>query len=273
MRTIPSITPQEITAFRRKILRFYKQHGRDLPWRRTTDPYRITIAEIMLQQTQVERVIPKYEEWIARWPNWKTLSLASNEQLLRGWSGLGYNRRALLIGRLAKAVMHDHAGILPDRPAELETLPGIGPYTSRAILIFAFDRPLATIDTNIRRVLLHEFGLSDATAPAQLAQFAFRVLPKRKSRDWHNALMDYSRLVLPKQISAIRPVTRQSRFEGSARQVRGEIIRRLLRKQPVYLRRICLAMKRSPAEVEKIAKKMAEEGIIVLEKSRVRLVD
>lgn len=273
MRTISSITQPEIIAFRRKILRFYKQHGRNLPWRQTTDPFRITIAEIMLQQTQVERVIPKYEEWIARWPNWNALSLASNEQLLRGWSGLGYNRRALLLGKLAKAVMHDHAGVLPDSPAELETLPGIGPYTSRAILIFAFDRPLATIDTNIRRVLLREFELSASTAPAQLADFAFRVLSKRKSRDWHNALMDYSRLVLPKQISAIRPVSRQSKFVGSARQVRGEIIRRLLRSQPADLRSICLALERTQAEVEKIAEKMANEGVVRLKRGKVWLAE
>ena len=264
---------QKIVSFRRKVLRFYEQHSRDLPWRKTTDPYKITISEIMLQQTQVERVIPKYYEWIAQWPNWRKLARASNSELLRAWSGLGYNRRALFLGRLAKAVVEQHAGKLPDRPEELEKLPGIGPYTSRAILIFAFNQPLATIDTNIRRVLLYEFGLPVSTPMTEIEAVAYRVLPKSRSRDWHNGLMDYSRLALPKQLATIPPISRQSRFEGSGRQVRGEIIRQLLRHQPVDISGVAKLMNRELIEVRQIAESMAREGVVRLNGERVWLVD
>ncbi len=272
MRSLNSVTQQEIISFRRKIFRFYAKHRRDLPWRNTTDPYRVTVAEIMLQQTQVERVLPKYEEWISLWPNWRALSQASNEEILRAWSGLGYNRRALYLHKLAVAIVGEHDGRLPQTPELLERLPGIGPYTSHAILIFAFNQPLATIDTNIRRVLLHSFGLPSTLSPKAVHEFAERLLPKRRARDWHNALMDYSRLMLPKQIASIPPLSRQSRFEGSSRQVRGEIIRRLVQRQPVSLRTICRGMNREISEVEKIADRMVAEGLIRRTKGRVWLV-
>lgn len=262
MRSLHSVTQQEIISFRRKIFRFYAKHRRDLPWRNTTDPYRVTVAELMLQQTQVERVVPKYTEWLKLWPNWRALSQASNEEILRAWSGLGYNRRALYLHKLAVAIVKEYGGRVPRTPELLVRLPGIGPYTSRAILIFAFNRPLATVDTNIRRVLLHSFGLPSTLAPKGVQEFAERVLPRRRARDWHNALMDYSRLMLPKQIASIPPISRQSKFEGSARQVRGEIVRRLVQRQPVTLRTICRVLNRKVSEVEKIADRMVVEGLI-----------
>lgn len=271
MRSLHSITQQEIASFRRKIFRFYAKHRRDLPWRNTTDPYRVTVSELMLQQTQVERVLPKYEEWISLWPNWHALSQASNEEILCAWSGLGYNRRALYLRKLAVAILNNHGGKVPHTPELLEKLPGIGPYTSRAILIFAFNKPLATVDTNIRRVLLHSFGLPSTLSPKGVQEFAERLLPKRRSRDWHNALMDYSRLMLPKQIASIPPLSRQSKFEGSARQVRGEIIRRLVQRQPVILRTICRELNREFSEVEKITDRMVVEGLVRRIKGRVWL--
>lgn len=271
MRSIQSVSDDEIKAFQRKILRFYRKHGRQLPWRSTTDPYCITIAEIMLQQTQVERVVPKYQAWIDRWPGWPSLSHASTEQLLRAWSGLGYNRRALSLGKLAKALLNQFNGQLPQDPALLETLPGIGPYTSRAILIFAFNRPLATVDTNIRRVLIHQFCLSPSTPLESIRQFSERLVPKRLSRDWHNGLMDYSRLMLPKQLANIPPLSRQTRFEGSARQVRGEIIRMLLKGGPVSFRRICRTTGRDLPTIKEIANGMAKDGLILVKNGQLTL--
>ncbi len=268
-----SIPYHRIASFRRKILGFYAQHGRDLPWRHTKDPYRITISEIMLQQTQVERVIPKYEAWIALWPNWRTLSKASTRELLHAWSGLGYNRRALMLGKLAKAIVEKHHGKLPRQPELLEKLPGIGPYTSRAILIFAFNQDLATIDTNIRRVLLHQFDLPLTTTKEQLESLAQRLVPQERSRDWHNGLMDYSRLALPKRLSRIPPVSKQGRFEGSVRQVRGEIIRQLLKQKTVDIFRLAERIKRDKTEVRKIAESMAREGVVRLKGRTVTLAD
>lgn len=261
--SLDEISPQRIASFRRKILGFYRRHGRKLPFRESTDPYCITVAEIMLQQTQVERVVPKYATWVARWPGWQALARATNRQLLTMWSGLGYNRRALNLGRLAKSVVHDYDGKLPDDPELLQTLPGIGPYTAHAILIFAFNRPLVTIDTNIRRVLLHAFDLSPSVSRRHLEQLAERLLPRRRSRDWHNALMDYAALALPRRLPGIPSSGRQPRFEGSRRQIRGEIIRQLTRRRSVTMAAIADRLGKSLVEVEAASAALAAEGTVI----------
>ncbi|MDZ4722337.1 MAG: Fe-S cluster assembly protein HesB [candidate division Zixibacteria bacterium] len=267
-----SLTSNQIRTFRKKILSFYALHGRKLPWRKTTDPYRIAIAEIMLQQTQVERVIPKYQAWISRWPNWKSLARANTRELLHEWSGLGYNRRALYLGRMARYIVDMCDGVLPSSPVELQALPGIGLYTSRAILIFAFNKPIATIDTNIRRVLIHELKLPPAISAKELEEIALTVLPKKRSRDWHNALMDYSRLVLPRRIANIPPRSVQSKFHGSLRQIRGEIIRQLTRKKSVRVKTISEVLSRDEVEVLKAAGALQAEGTVVLRGKRIVLV-
>lgn len=268
---IDQITDEDVRRFRRKILGFYRKHGRDLPFRRTTDSYHIAVAEIMLQQTQVERVVDKYEAWIARWPSWRDLARAATKDLLTAWSGLGYNRRALYLGRMAQAVVTDFGGVLPEDPAILKTLPGIGEYTANAIAIFAFNRPLVTIDTNIRKVFLLEFHLPETTTRAELVALAERVLPRRRSRDWHNALMDYSRLALRTTERRITPVSRQSRFEGSRRQIRGEIVRRLTRQQSVRLAQVAEEMQRSLDDVREAAMALEKEGLVEVTPRTARL--
>lgn len=266
-----NISTKKNQIFRNKILRFYRLHGRDLPFRRTTDPYKITVAEIMLQQTQVDRVVPKYQTWIKKWPNWKSLSKAANKQLLHMWSGLGYNRRALNLGKLASEVVNRFNGKLPTNPQALQSLPGIGPYTANAILIFAYNKPLATIDTNIRRVILHEFGLPASTPMNEVQKLAWKLLPKTRSRDWHNALMDYSRLVLPNQIKHIPALSKQSKFEGSLRQIRGEIIRQLTTKPSVRIDHIARTMKRNEFDVLKAVKTLEKDGMAVKKKNKIFL--
>jgi len=225
----------------------------------------------MLQQTQVDRVIPKWEKWIRRWPTWKSLAKATNRQLLFEWQGLGYNRRALFLGQAAQRIVSRFDGKMPDKPALLQTLPGIGPYTANAILIFAFNAPLITIDTNIRRVLLYEFDLPAALPKPELERLAWRVLPRRRPRDWHNALMDYSVLALPKSIAAIPPLTKQSRFEGSIRQIRGEIIRRLARQKTVTYQSVAIAMNRSQDDVVRAATSLEKDGLVKCHASAIRL--
>ncbi|MEK7774987.1 MAG: Fe-S cluster assembly protein HesB [Candidatus Zixiibacteriota bacterium] len=268
---ISAISPVRITAFQRRIFRFYAKHGRRLSFRETTDSYKIAVAEIMLQQTQVDRVIPKWESWVRRWPSWKSLANATNRQLLAEWQGLGYNRRALFLGKAAQVIVDGFGGTTPRDPALLQTLPGIGPYTANAILIFAFNAPLVTIDTNIRRVLLHEFGLPATLSKPELEQLAWRVLPKRRSRDWHNALMDYSVLALPKSIAAIPPLTKQSPFEGSIRQIRGEIVRRLARQKSVTYQSVATAMNRSHDDVLRAATSLEKDGVVKCRVESVRL--
>jgi len=265
------LTTNRIRTFRRKIFDYYAKHGRDLPFRRLKDPYKITLIEIMLQQTQVERVLPKYKAWIKKWPNWKSLARASTRELLVMWSGLGYNRRALNLGKLARTVVSEYGGVLPEDRQELESLPGIGPYTACAILIFAFDRQIITIDTNIRRVMLHEFGLPPSTGKQELEELARRVLPRGRSRDWHNALMDYNRLALPQRLPTIPPISRQSRFTGSIRQIRGEIIRQLTTKSRVTIPVIARTLGCLIDDVRTAADALGKEGLVNITNHTIRL--
>ena len=214
--------------FRLKILDWYKKNKRDLPWRKTTDPYKILVSEIMLQQTQVDRVIPKYLAWIKHFPNLKTLAKASTKDLLQYWSGLGYNSRALRLQKLAQEVIKNHNGKLPEDENVLIKLPGIGPYTARSVLIFAHNKNMGTVDTNIRRIFIHEFKLDESFKDQNLLEFAHDITPKNQSCDWHNALMDYGATYLTSKKTGIRPVSRQSKFKGSKRMYRGKILKLLL---------------------------------------------
>ena len=218
-----------IRKFQEKIFAFYRRQGRDLPWRRTTDPYRILVSEIMLQQTQVERVIPFYERWLERWDSVDALAGASLQEVLEQWMGLGYNNRAMRLLETAKRITADYAGDVLAACREYRNLPGVGEYTSRAVRIFAANENLAAVDTNIRRILMAEFSLQNPST-ADLRQLAERCLPIGRSRDWHNALMDYGALHLTAAKSGISPASRQGKFAGSVRQLRAEILRELLQK-------------------------------------------
>jgi A/G-specific adenine glycosylase len=180
------------------LLGWYAQHGRDLPWRHTRDPYAILVAEIMLQQTQVERVIPKYHAFLAEFPTFAALAEAPTEAVIRAWASLGYNQRAVRLQGVARAVQRDHAGQMPTTLAGLLALPGIGRYTAGAIACFALGQAVATVDTNIRRVLVRTLigDLSpDAVAyekPDAALRLAETALPTEPARAyaWNQALMD-----------------------------------------------------------------------------------
>ncbi len=269
--SLAAISEEEIRRFRLKIFRFYRRHGRDLLFRHTTDPYRITVAEIMLQQTQVDRVVPKLKNWFTRWPTWAALAGASDRELLAAWSGLGYNRRALYLGRLARTLVAEHGGRLPTKETELRRLPGIGPYTARAIQVFVFGKRVAAIDTNVRRVIVQEFNVSPDTPVVEIDAFAQRMLPRRKIRAWHNALMDYSRLRLPVHLPGYRSGNRRPRYEGSRRQIRGEIVRQLTRKSRVSYRVIARLLGTTEANVRAAATALASEGVVRLSATTIRL--
>ena len=152
------ISKKQIKDFQIHILDWYTKYQRDLPWRKTRDPYKILISEIMLQQTQVSRVIPKYESWIQKFPTVESLANARVSDVLKFWSGLGYNRRALNLKKTAEIIMRDFEGKFPQDEKLLRSLPGIGIYTSRAVLCFAFDHQIAVVDTNIKKVILTQFN-------------------------------------------------------------------------------------------------------------------
>jgi len=257
-----TVSTKTISAFRRRILRHYEKHGRVLPFRQTSDPYCITVSEFMLQQTQVERVVPKYLNWMKRWPSWQKLANSSRREVLSAWSGLGYNRRAIYLLETAIKTMGEYGGQLPDSPGELMNFPGIGRYTSRAILIFSRNLPLTAVDTNVRRVLIHELKLPTSLTSGELEKVAARVLPRKHSRVWHYALMDYGAMVLPRRIKSIPPLSKQSTFEGSIRQIRGEIIRQLTQKSRVRPSTISRRLSRPLKDVLTAVDNLVADGLV-----------
>lgn len=228
MLNIPS---QRIRAFRKDIFGFYARKGRDLPWRNTADPYAILLSEIMLQQTQVDRVVAYYRRWLRKWPTIHELAEANRADILREWLGLGYNNRAKYLHETARIISEKYKGDVLAALDRHQGLPGIGPYTAAAVRIFSANEDAITVDTNIRRILIHRFKLGESTSDKELWELARRCLPKGRSRDWHNALMDYGAVFLTSRKIGIRPKTRQGKFEGSDRQIRAKMLRYLLNKR------------------------------------------
>jgi len=257
-----AISEERIQRFQEQVFTFSQAHGRSLPWRETTDPYRILVSEVMLQQTQVSRVIPFYEHWIEAWPSVAALADASRASVLRAWMGLGYNSRGVNLHRAAGVIVERFAGDVLEAMRQYAEVPGVGRYTAQAVRIFAANEDLVTVDTNIRRILRAEFSLADATPDRDLWDLAVRCLPRGRSREWHNALMDYGALLVTARRTGIAPRTRQSRFEGSDRQVRARLLRLLLQ-SPASAVTLAEKTATSKKRIRRILGKMSEEGLVV----------
>jgi A/G-specific adenine glycosylase len=183
----------------KKIFDWYEKNGRhDLPWRATKDVYHIVVSEIMLQQTNVPKVIEKYEKFIEKYPTVENLAQASQKDVIRSWQGLGYNRRAIYLHKMAQIITNDHAGVFPTEPIELIALPGIGPYTSRSVVVFACNQNVVTWDVNIVRVFCRLHGERMAKDDL-IEKWCIKLLPQDRSRDWHNALMDLASMICTKR--------------------------------------------------------------------------
>lgn len=212
-----------VRQFQQKVIEWWDENTRDLPWRNNPSPYEVLVSEIMLQQTQVNRVIPKYLQFLQEFPTLETLAIAETKHLLTVWSGLGYNRRAMWLREAANQIIE--RGKFPQEVKELRELKGIGPYTSKSILIFAFNKDLAAVDTNIRRVMIASGFATEEMTECELQEVADILLLRGRSSDWHNALMDYGSEVLSSNLTGIAPTSKQPEFKGSTRQLRGAIIR------------------------------------------------
>lgn len=250
--TNSAIELQEIISFQNFILRFYQKHGRhELPWRKTNNPYNILVSELMLQQTQVARVIPKYVAFLERFPTVDSLATAQLSEVLSLWQGLGYNRRAKFLWQLATELVTKKSAItsadssppeqalepnlFPHTEAELTKLPGIGPYTASAIVSFAYNKPTVVIETNVRTVFLYHFFPEQTAIPdSKILPIIQQTVFEQNPQEWYWALMDYGaylKKVLPNPSRKSKHHTKQSKFQGSLRQVRGEIIRILIETQ------------------------------------------
>lgn len=250
-------------------------HGRELPWRLPGDPWLVLVSEVMLQQTQVERVIPRFLAFRQRFPDAASLAEATQAELLTYWQGLGYNRRALNLQRAARLVVERYGGALPEDELALQTLPGVGPYTAGAIRAFAFNRPAVFLETNIRAVLLHLFCSGrEAVHDRELLELAGQTLDRERPRDWYNALMDYGsdmKRRFPNPSRRSRHHNVQGRFEGSDRQIRGAIIRHIVAQGMLTETELFGLIGGEPQQLRTQLAALIEEGFVVRQGRRIRI--
>ncbi len=194
-------TPTKAVEFRRRLLRWFRRQGRDLPWRQTRDPYRVIVSEFMLQQTQVSRVEAFYPRFLERYPTIESLALAPASVVRESWEGLGYYRRAANLHRLAQEVVRDHGGVVPADPVVLRGLPGVGRYTAGAVACFAYERSTPAVDTNVARVLRRAFHPRSRTK--RLWETATVLLPRRGKAAWafNQAIMELGALVCTARVA------------------------------------------------------------------------
>jgi len=259
--------PDSIQEFQNMVLTCYADHGRDLPWRKTTDPYRILVSEIMLQQTQVERVIQKYPVFLEAFPDFASLAMAHLPDVLSVWQGMGYNRRAIALRKCAIRVMAEFGGQLPADAGILATFPGIGRATASSICAFAFNQPVIFIETNIRRVFIHFFfGNREMVTDAEILPLAGLALYQKDPRTWYNALMDLGtnlRTKVPNLNRRSSHYARQPAFEGSDRKIRGRILKLLLSEKRMTKKAIVAKFSDDPSRILRIIADLEDEGFII----------
>lgn len=222
---------QEVRTFQKSVWEFYRVNGRPMPWRENTNPYYVLVSELMLQQTQVNRVIPKFEAFIWQFPTIEALAQTDLGDVLRAWQGLGYNRRAKYLHEAAKKIVHDFDGVFPTTQKELESLPGIGPNTAGALRAYAFMQSAVFIETNIRTVLFYHFFDQESTIPDSALRLVMaQVLDREHPREFYWALMDYGSYLKAQgagRLAMSKHYKKQSPLAGSLREMRGKIIRAL----------------------------------------------
>lgn len=284
----------QIRVFQRALLAWYSQSARPLPWRETTDPYRVLVSEVMLQQTQVSRVLLRYDAFLEQFPNVQALAAAPASEVLIAWQGLGYNRRALSLQAAARTIVSDHGGAFPTDLAGLKALPGIGDYTARAILAFAFDSRAAPVDTNVARVLSRAL-VGAPLGRAEGQQLADSAVPIGRASDWGNALMDLGAMICtarapqcvqcplqrtcawqrhagpdPAAIGALRPRP-QATFAGSDRFHRGRLVD-ALRVAPVHKSQVAAAAQLDdPERLDAITQSLIRDGLATWTEDRLQL--
>ena len=273
------ITRARKDRFNQLLFKWHADNYRDMPWRRTRDPYRILVSEIMLQQTQVERVRGKYAEFLKAFPNIESLASASLGDVLRVWSGLGYNRRAKYLHACAKEVVHTYGGKFPKDEIELKKLPGIGLSTTAALMSFAFRGAEPMIDTNIRRILVRVFFKEMIPSDRELYSFAKTLIEEGKGREWNYAMLDVGAtlctarnhsdkcpfLKLHGEVGDFVYKKPQTKFTDSRRFYRGKIVRLITKEKRVSRVMIEKELGKKIPDIAAILQDLKKEGLIVLE--------
>lgn len=256
-----------VKKFQQTIWEFYKKNGRhDLPWRKTRDPYKVWVSEIMLQQTQVARVIPKYNLFLKKFPTVKALAKAKQKDVLEAWQGLGYNRRGLNLKKAAELVTKKGNIVLD--PLKLQELPGIGHYTASAIVTFSKNTPLFFIETNIRTVFIYFFFQSRETVEdKEIMEKIKKTFPDHSPREWYYALMDYGSMLKQQKGSRIlhrksSSYAKQSAFKGSGREVRSAILKYMLRTSTSLISAVKASLPFSPPVIEEKLQELVGEGFL-----------
>lgn len=236
-----------------------------MPWRQTPTPYFVLVSEMMLQQTQVPRVMTKFAQFVQRFPDFKTLAAAPLSEVLATWSGLGYNRRAKYLWQSAKKVVGEHGGQLPKTLGQLTSLPGIGPNTAGAIMAYVYNQPVVFIETNIRTVFIHHFFAESAekVSDKQIADLVTQTLDTANPREWYWALMDYGthlKATVGGRLQHVQAYRPQSRFTGSRRQVRGQVLRALIATPSITTNQLTSAV--TDERLPEVLSALAKEGLV-----------
>ena len=260
----------EVAKFRKVVWAHYRKRGRhELPWRKTRDPYKILVSEVMLQQTQVERVEAYYREFLKQFPTARRLAAAPLGEVLRAWQGLGYNRRAKMLHEAAKQIAKEG---MPKSAAELERLPGVGPYTAAAVAAFVWGEPGLVLETNIRTAITHHFFPGqEKVSDKEIEEVLQKVAPRGKAREWYYALMDYGSFLKRSGVrinARSKHYTKQSKFSGSNREARGAILKELAKGAQTESRLLGLLGDDRHDQLAAALAKLHEEGFIKKERAK-----
>ena len=255
-----------MNTFKKTIWDYYQNNKRIFAWRDVENPYYVLVSEIMLQQTQTYRVEPKFDQFITMFPTIKDLAQAPLRAVLFAWQGLGYNRRAIALKKAAQIILEQHNGMLPSDPDLLQELPGIGPNTAGSLCAFAYNKPVTFIETNIRTVFIHHFFPNqDKVHDRELMPLIQEALDSSDARQWYYALMDYGVMLkktLPNPSRKSKHHTRQSKFEGSDRQIRGAVLRIITQQGRTSFDELVDLIGKEPQRIAKIVDDLINEGFI-----------
>ncbi|MBY8982718.1 MAG: A/G-specific adenine glycosylase [Candidatus Lokiarchaeota archaeon] len=269
------LTEDIIDNFRKIIYNYFKQFGRNFPFRNDINPYNVLISEIMLQQTQTNRVSQKFLEFIKKYPDFYSLANASNENILKIWQGLGYNRRALALKIIAKKVIEEYNDILPDSIDVLKTFPQIGNNTASSIVTFAYNKPTYFIETNIRRVYIYFFFPNKLKIDDKdIMEILKNTIDINNPRKWYYALMDYGVMLKkshPELHKRSKHYKKQSKFKGSNRQIRGLIIKRLLEEKKMIKEELIKILGFSEKRTINIIKQLEDEGFLIIKDKEITI--